>query len=116
VTSCCRRLGGPAGGGPCGRLAGRGGAGAAAAAGICGEEISGPRAVQLGLAWEALPSEQVEERAAELARRPARDPQLARKATASLRTELGPPRLPWAAALGVERGAQLWALRRRVSQ
>ena len=73
-------------------------------------------AAQLGLAWEALPSEQVEERAAELARRAARDPQLARKATASLRTELGPPRLPWAAALEVERGAQLWSLRRRVSQ
>jgi enoyl-CoA hydratase len=68
------------------------------------------------LAWEALPSEQVEERAAELARRAARDPQLARKATVSLRTELGPPRLPWAAALEVERGAQLWSLRRRVSQ
>ena len=57
-----------------------------------------------------------EERAAELARRAARDPQLARKAAASLRTELGPPRLPWAAALEVERGAQLWSLRRRVSQ
>jgi enoyl-CoA hydratase len=37
-------------------------------------------------------------------------------AVASLRTELGPPRLPWAAALEVERGAQLWSLRRRVSQ
>ncbi|HYX58196.1 MAG TPA: hypothetical protein VE888_04210 [Streptosporangiaceae bacterium] len=49
-------------------------------------------------------------------RRAARDPQLARKATASLLTELGPPRLPWAAALEVERGAQLWSLRRRVSQ
>jgi len=40
-----------------------------------------------------------EERAAELARRAARDPQLARKAVASLRTEIGPPQLPWAAAL-----------------
>src|SRR6201985_1896215 len=89
---------------------------APAAAGIFGAEISGLRAAQLGLAWEALPSEQVEERAAELARRPARDPQLARKATASLRTELGPPPLPWGAALEVERGAQLWSLRRRISQ
>ena len=58
------------GGGHFGLLAGRAGAEAAAAAGIFGEEISGLRAVQLGLAWEALPSEQVEERAAELARRP----------------------------------------------
>jgi enoyl-CoA hydratase len=77
------------------------------------EEISGLRAVQLGLAWEALPADKVASRAAELARRPARDPALARKATASLRTELGPPRLPWAAALEVERGAQLWSMRRR---
>ncbi len=123
------RIGLHPGGGHFGLLAGRAGAEAAAAAGIFGEEISGRRAVelglaweallravQLGLAWEALPSERVEERAAELARRAARDPQLARKATASLRTELGPPRLPWAAALEVERGAQLWSLRRRVSQ
>jgi enoyl-CoA hydratase len=110
------RIGLHPGGGHFGLLAGRAGAEAAAAAGIFGEEISGLRAVQLGLAWEALPSEQVEERAAELARRAASDPQLARKATASLRTELGPPRLPWAAALEVERGAQLWSLRRRSGQ
>jgi enoyl-CoA hydratase len=110
------RIGLHPGGGHFGLLAGRAGTEAAAAAGIFGEEISGLRAAQLGLAWEALPSEQVEERAAELARRAARDPQLARKATASMRTELGPPRLPWAAALEVERGAQLWSLRRRVSQ
>ena len=115
VRAQAAHAGHPAGG-HFGLLAGRAGAEAAAAAGVFGEEISGLRAVQLGLAWEALPSEQVEERAAELARRPARDPQLARKATASLRTELGPPRLPWAAALEVERGAQLWSLRRRVSQ
>ena len=95
------RIGLHPGGGHFGLLAGRAGAEAAAAAGIFGEEISGLRAVQLGLAWEALRSERVEERAAELARRAARDPQLARKAAASLRIELGPPRLPWAAALEV---------------
>jgi enoyl-CoA hydratase len=107
------RIGLHPGGGHFGLLARRAGAEAAAAAGLFGEEISGLRAAQLGLAWEAVPSEQVEERAAELARRPARDPRLARKAVASLRTELGPPQLPWAAALEVERGAQLWSLRRR---
>jgi enoyl-CoA hydratase len=107
------RIGLHPGGGHFGLLAGRTGTEAAAAAGLFGEEISGLRAVQLGLAWQALPSEAVRARAAELARRPARDPELARKATASLRIELGPPRLPWAAALEVERGAQLWSLRRR---
>ena len=62
------RIGLHPGGGHFGLLAGRAGAEAAAAAGIFGEEISGLRAVQLGLAWEALPAEQVEQRAAELAR------------------------------------------------
>ena len=61
------RIGLHPGGGHFGLLAGRAGAEAAAAAGIFGEEISGVRAVQLGLAWEALPAEQVEQRAAELA-------------------------------------------------
>jgi enoyl-CoA hydratase len=107
------RIGLHPGGGHFGLLAERAGAETAAAAGLFSEEISGLRAAQLGLAWQALPSDQVEARAAELARRPARDPELARKATASLRTELGPPQLPWAAALEVERGAQLWSLRRR---
>src|ERR1700744_1118514 len=100
------RIGVHPGGGHFGLLAGRAGSEAAAAMGIFGEEISGLRAVELGLAWEA--------RASKRAPRPARDPDLARKATASLRTELGPPRLPWSAALEVERGAQLWSLRRRV--
>ena len=110
------RIGLHPGGGHFGLLAARAGAEAAAAAGVFGEEISGRRAAQLGLAWEALPADQVEARAAELARRPARDPQLARKATASLRTELGPPPLPWPAALEVERGAQLWSMRRRTAR
>jgi enoyl-CoA hydratase len=110
------RIGLHPGGGHFALLAGRAGAETAAAAGLFGEELSGLRAVELGLAWQALPSGQVEERAAELARRAASDPELARKATASLRTELGPPRLPWAAALEVERGAQLWSLRRRASK
>src|SRR4029077_1548438 len=68
------------GGGALGLRAGRAGAEAAAAAGIFGEEISGLRAAQLGLAWEALPSEQVEARAAGLGRRAARDPRVGRTA------------------------------------
>src|SRR6201995_1920493 len=105
------RIGLHPGGGHFGLLAGRASPEAAGAAGIFGGGISGLRAAQLGLAWEALPSEQVEQRAAELARRAARDPQLARKATASLRHEPGPPRLPWEGAPLVERGAQVWSLR-----
>lgn len=86
---------------------------AAAALSLFQEEIDGRRAVELGLAWEAVPAGKVESRALELARRAAVDPALARKAVQSFRVELGPPALPWPAALEVERGAQMWSLRRR---
>ncbi|MFJ6569239.1 enoyl-CoA hydratase/isomerase family protein [Streptomyces sp. NPDC091292] len=86
---------------------------AAAAIGLFGEEISGARARELGLAWDAVPGEQVDERAFELARRVAADPELARRALSSLRGELGPPGVPWPAAVAMERGAQMWSLRRR---
>lgn len=93
-----------------GRAAGRE---AAAALGLFGEEISGRRAVALGLAWDAVSDGDVEARALELARRVARDPALARAATRSLRLELGPPGTSWPVALEAERGQQIWSLRRR---
>ncbi|HEX6548500.1 MAG TPA: enoyl-CoA hydratase-related protein, partial [Candidatus Dormibacteraeota bacterium] len=67
------------------RVAGRE---AAAAMSLFGEEISGRRAVEVGLAWEALPEAEVEPRAIELARAAAADPELARAAVRSLRLEL----------------------------
>jgi enoyl-CoA hydratase len=93
-----------------GRLAGRE---AAAALSLFGDEIDGRRAAELGLAWAALPEAQVEPRALELARRAARDPELARAAARSLRLELGPPAIPWAAALEAEKAVQMWSLRRQ---
>jgi len=95
------------------RLAGRE---VAAAAGLFGQEMSGERAANVGLAWEALPDEEVEGRALELAGIVARDPELARRATRSLRTELGPPAVSWDAALDLERGVQMWSLRRRAAE
>lgn len=92
------------------RLAGRE---TAAALGLFGQEISGKRAVDVGIAWEALPDEDVEPRARELAEIVALDPELARRATRSFRTELGPPAVSWDAALELERGVQMWSLRRR---
>lgn len=89
---------------------------AAAALSLFQEEIDGRRAVELGLAWEALPADQVDGRALELARRAAADPELARLAVRSFRLELGPPALPWPAALEAERGAQMWSLRRRFKE
>lgn len=92
-----------------GRLAGRE---TAAAMGLFGESVTGTRAAEIGLAWQALPAEEVEGRALELARRAARDPELARLTAQSLRTELGPPMIPWPAALTAERAVQMWSLRR----
>ncbi|HLH71152.1 MAG TPA: enoyl-CoA hydratase-related protein [Candidatus Dormibacteraeota bacterium] len=96
-----------------GRLAGRE---AAAAMALFGEEIDGRTAVRLGLAWEALPEPEVEPRALEMARRVAADPELARAAVRSLRLELGPPAIPWTAALEVEKAVQMWSLRRRAER
>lgn len=95
------------------RLAGRE---AAAALSVFGEEIDGRRAAELGLAWRALPEAEVEPAARELAERVAGDPELARASVRSLRLELGPPALPWPAALEVERAVQMWSLRRRADR
>jgi enoyl-CoA hydratase len=93
-----------------GRTAGRE---ATSAMALFSEEVGGERAVQLGLAWECLPDDAVEERAFELARRPAKDPGLARAAVASFRSELDPPGTSWEVASQAERASQMWSLRRR---
>ena len=95
-----------------GRLAGRE---ASTAMGAFGEEISGDRAVALGLAWEAVEDERVTERAQELAQRVALDPELARVIIRSMRLELGPPAVAWPTAVEIERGPQLWS-RQRLQQ
>lgn len=109
------RIGLHPGGGHFGLLGERAGRETAAALGLFGQEISATRAVELGLAWEALPSPEVEARAVEIATNAARDPALSRLALASLRAELGPPALPWPATVAVERGPQLWSMARRTA-
>jgi enoyl-CoA hydratase len=79
---------------------------------LFGERITGAQAVELGFAWAAVPDEEVEARAVELAAVPAKDPELARRTAKTLRMELGPPGLPWGAALDLERASQMWTLRR----
>ncbi len=93
-----------------GRTAGRE---TTAALGLFGDEISGRRAADLGIAWEARPDAEVEGRARELAARAGADPELARRSARSFRSELGPPPVPWGIALDAERAAQMWSLRRR---
>jgi enoyl-CoA hydratase len=86
---------------------------AAAAMALFGEQIDGERAAALGLAWCAVDDGDVEETAIGLAARAAADPELARRTAASLRTVLGPPAIPWPAALELERASQMWSMRRK---
>lgn len=92
-----------------GRVAGRE---TAAALALFGEEIDGRRAAEVGLAWRALPAAEVEPYAHELARRAARDPELARVTARTMRLELGPPAVPWTVGLQAETAPQLWSMRR----
>lgn len=89
---------------------------ATAAMGLFSQEISGRRAAEIGLAWEALPDAKVEERAVELAHIASRDPMLTRRAVKSFRTETGPPQVTWEAALEIERGVQMWSQHRRLQK
>ena len=92
------------------RLAGRE---AAAAMGLWGEEVSGERAVELGLAWAAYDDEAVEGEAIAMAARVAKDPALARRLVASFRRETVPGGVPWDVAVELERSPQMWSLRRK---
>jgi enoyl-CoA hydratase len=101
-------------GGGHGALLGRTGSRETAAAmALFGERIDGERAAELGLAWAAVDDAAVEGVALELATRAAADPELARRTARSLRSELGPPALPWSAGLELERASQMWSLRRK---
>jgi enoyl-CoA hydratase len=101
-------------GGGHGALLGRTGSREAAAAlALFGERIDGERAAELGLAWAAVDDADVDETALELAGRAGADPELAHRTASSLRAVLGPPALPWAAALELERASQMWSMRRK---
>jgi enoyl-CoA hydratase len=101
------------GGGHLGLLGSRGNRELAAALGLFGQRIDGREAVQRGLAWAAVEPDGVLGAALELAQTPAQDPELARLTTRSFRLTVGPPALPWPAALEIERPAQMWSMRRR---
>jgi enoyl-CoA hydratase len=98
------------------QLLGRvGGRETAAALGLFAQEIDGRRAAALGLAWEAVAEPEVEPRALSIAATVATDPELARATAKSFRAELGPPPVPWPVALEMEKGVQMWSLRRRTT-
>ncbi|MBF6619891.1 MAG: enoyl-CoA hydratase/isomerase family protein [Patulibacter sp.] len=89
---------------------------AAMALGVAGEELAGAEAAARGWAWRALPDGQVEDATHALAARCAQDPELARATVRSFRTIAGPPALPWASAVEIERAPQAWTFRRLVER
>ncbi|SNS43767.1 enoyl-CoA hydratase [Geodermatophilus saharensis] len=89
---------------------------AAAAMALFGEEVDGRRAVELGLAWESHDDAAVEDRALELARRVAADPELARVAVGNFRKEVVNGAVSWEVATQFERPAQMWSMRRQARQ
>jgi enoyl-CoA hydratase len=84
----------------------------ATALAIFGEQLSGDDAVTHGLAWRAVPADALTELALTYARRISRDPELARAAIRSWRTESG-TLADWTAAVDIERLPQMRSLYRR---
>lgn len=84
----------------------------ATALAIFGEQLTGDEAVARGLAWRAVPADALTELALTYARRISRDPELARAAIRSWRTESG-ALTDWAAAVDIERLPQMRSLYRR---
>lgn len=80
---------------------------------LFGATITGAEAVERGLAWAAVPAEEVGATARRLAAMPAKDPELACRTARSMRTIAGPPTMSWAAALDLERASQMWSMRRK---
>jgi enoyl-CoA hydratase/carnithine racemase len=111
LTAGFSQLGVHPGGGSLTLLRERAGAEAAAAVALFGESLSGERAVQIGLAWEALDDGAVEARALYVAHQAAGDPELARAVVRSLHAE-SRVNLPVEMASDYERALQLWSLRR----
>jgi len=79
---------------------------------LLGEEVVGPQLVDLGLAWEALPDDEVDDRAMELARR-CTDPELVRAAMQTFRAQNASRQLPWHSALKAEQAVQMWSMGRK---
>ncbi|WP_207793242.1 enoyl-CoA hydratase-related protein [Nocardioides acrostichi] len=85
----------------------------AMAMGALGAPVSGEQAVSLGLVWATYDEHEIEQQARSLAARAGSDPELSRRIKHSADLELGPNATSWAAAVELERGVQMWSLRRK---
>ncbi|MFV0253793.1 MAG: enoyl-CoA hydratase-related protein [Beutenbergiaceae bacterium] len=86
----------------------------AAAIGLLGAPVPGAQAVDAGLAWACVASDEIESAVLSLAAKAAADPALSRHNVASFRATVDG--VPWASARAVERSAQMWSLRRRAQK
>jgi len=82
----------------------------AAALTLFGEEISGERAAQVGLAWQSVPDAEVDDRALRLASQ-LQDPELVRRATGLFRRHVA-ERPAWPDAAADEAAEQFWSFGR----
>jgi enoyl-CoA hydratase len=80
---------------------------------LFGESLSGGEFVEQALAWQAVPEEEVFDRAVELAQRAAADPALSRRVARSARLQMGPPAIGWDSGLELERASQMWSMQRK---
>ncbi|HEY3736702.1 MAG TPA: enoyl-CoA hydratase-related protein [Jatrophihabitans sp.] len=94
------------------RVAGRE---AAAALGLFGQEVTGERAVELGMAWAAYEDGEVLDQALAIAGKVATDPALARRVCSAFRRQTVPGGVAWDVAVDMERSPQMWSLRRQAS-
>lgn len=78
---------------------------------LLGEEAKGQRLVDLGLAWECLPDDEVDARGLELAGR-VTDAELVRTAMSTFRNQSASRQLPWPTAVKAEQAAQFWSMGR----
>ncbi|MFJ2173320.1 enoyl-CoA hydratase-related protein [Streptomyces sp. NPDC101062] len=85
---------------------------AAAAMGVFARRVRGSEAVGLGLAWAAVPADDLHPTARELVTHLAADPELARALKADLRLTVLDG-TAWERAVEIERARQMWSLTRR---
>ncbi|MBD0861745.1 enoyl-CoA hydratase/isomerase family protein [Gordonia sp. zg691] len=82
----------------------------------CGQHLTGTEAVARGLAYAAVPVDELPALVDGLTGPAARDPELTRRIMTSARLELGPPAVSWSSALEIERGVQMWSMSRKGKQ
>ncbi|MFJ9629292.1 enoyl-CoA hydratase/isomerase family protein [Streptomyces sp. NPDC091280] len=99
------------GGGHLHLLARHAGGATAAAMGVFARRVRGAEAVALGLAWAAVPADELRSTAAELVAHLAADPGLARALKADLALTAWDT-AAWDRAVEVERARQMWSLTR----